>query len=212
MLAGLPAATLLVADAGFGGFDFLWSLSQAGVAFLVRCASNTTLLSDVGLERVGQHRYVYLWPHNRQAQLPLRLRLIALKRGGRRVYLLTNVLEAQRLSRAVAGEFYEARWGIELNYRALKQTLGRRRILAKTPAAGALELAANILALALLFYHGALAMGARVARLSVSAALKTLRRAMESIRLGAPTGWFLKQLRAALRDEYHRRSRKRARD
>ena len=68
-----------------------------------------------------------------------------------------------------------------------------------------MELAANILALAFLFYHGALAMGTRGGRLSVSAALKTLRRAMESIHLGAPTGWFLKQLRAALRDEYHRR-------
>lgn len=39
----------------------------------------------------------------------MRLRLIVLKRGGKRVYLLTNVLEPQRWSRALAGELYAAR-------------------------------------------------------------------------------------------------------
>jgi len=215
MVAGLPANTLLVADAGFGGFDLWCELLQAGVDILIRCVSNTTLLSDASwsqIERQGQHQMVYLWPQNRRSQLPLPLRLIILKRHGKRVYLLTNVLESQRLSRAMAGELYAARWGVETDYRALKQTLDRRRVLAKTPTVGALELAGNILALALLLLQAAVAQGARVSRVSVAAALRTVRRALECTRRRESSNWFVPALRAALRDDYHRRRPKRARD
>ena len=215
MLGDLPADPLLVADAGFGGFDLLRTLSRGGVDFLVRCAGNTTLLSDASsarIERAGQHGQVYLWPVKHRSQRPLRLRLIVLKRGGRRVYLLTSVLEPQRLSRAAAGSLYQARWGVEVNFRSLKQTLGRRRVLAGTPEAGEMELAGNILALALLFCHAAAALGAQLDRLSVAEALRTLRRAMEAVRHASPTGWFAARLGAALRDGYRRKRPKRARD
>lgn len=215
MLPALPTKTLLVADAGFCGFDLWGELLQAGVDLLIRCASNTTLLSDASwsqIERQGQHQLVYLWPQNRRSRLPLRLRLIVLKRQGKRVYLLTNVLESQRLSRAMAAELYAARWGVETDYRGLKQTLDRRRVLAETPAVGALELAGNILALALLLLQAAVAQGARVKRVSVAAVLRTLRRALESTRWRESSNWFLPALHAALRDDYHRRRSKRARD
>jgi hypothetical protein len=215
MLPALPANTLLVADAGFGGFDLWWELLHSGVDFLIRCASNVTLLSEAcwsQIERQGQHHLVYLWPQNRRWRLPLRLRLIVLKRSGRRVCLLTNVLESQRLSRALARKLYAARWGVESDYRALKQTLERRRVLARTPAAGALELAGNILALALLLLQAAVAQGARLGRLSVAAALRTLRQALECTRWRQPSNWFVAALCAALRDDYHRRRSKRARD
>jgi len=215
MLPALPPNTLLVADAGFGGFDLGWELLQSGVNFLIRCVSNITLLSEASgsrIERQGQHQLVYLWPRNRRSQLPLRLRLIVLKRSGKRVYLLTNVLESQRLSRALAGELYAARWGVETDYRALKQTLEHRRMLAQTPTVGALELAGNILALALLLLQAALAQGARLGRVSVAAALRTLRQALEYTRWRQSSRWFVAALRAGLRDDYHRRRSKRARD
>lgn len=215
MLPELPSNTLLVADAGFGGFDLWRELSEAKVDFLIRCAGNTTLLSDATwaqLERCGEHRYVYVWPQNRRSQLPLRLRLIVLKRYGKRVYLLTNVLESQRLPRRLAGELYAARWGVETDYRALKQTLDRRRVLAQTPAVGALELAGNILALALLLLQAAVAQGTRVSRASVAAALRTLRQALECTRWRRSSGWFVTALRAAVRDDYQRRHSKHARD
>jgi len=215
MLPALPANTLLVADAGFGGFDLCWTLLQSGVDFLIRCASNVTLLSDASwsrIERQGQHQLVYLWPQNRRSRLPLRLRLIVLKRSGKRVYLLTNVLESERLSRAWAGELYAARWGVETDYRALKQTLERRRVLARTPMVGALELAGNLLGLALLLLQAAVAQGARVSRVSVAAALRTLRQALECTRWRQSSHQFVAALRAALRDDYHRRRSKRARD
>ncbi len=215
MIPSLPASSLLVGDTGFGGFDLLWQLSNAKVMFLIRCGGNTTLLVEdtrQRIERRGECCYVYLWPKNRRRHKPLRLRLIVLKRGGKRVYLLTNVLESPRLSRSMAGELYRARWGIEVEFRGLKQTLGRRKVLSKTPEIGAMELAANILALALLLLYAAMVMGARVARLSLADALRAIRRAMERVRYGKSCSTLGEILLAAMCDDYVRRSSKRARD
>lgn len=215
MLPSLPASTLLVGDVGFCSFSLLWTLHCSDVDFLVRAASNTTLISETTrqqIERIGEHRYVYFWPGRNRGLPPLRLRLIVLKRRGQRVYLLTNVSDSTRLSRSMASDLYAARWGIEVGYRSLKQTLGRRKILARTPQAGAMELAGNMLALGLLMLQAALAQGAKVVRLSVSRALHLLRRALEAVRFGLPSSTFLVDLRGALRDRYRRRRPKRARD
>lgn len=215
MIPGLPAHVLLVADIGFGGFALLRDLAQAGVSFLIRCASNTTLLVEgtrQQIERRGEHRYVYLWPVKQRRQPPVRLRLIVLKSGGRRVYLLTNVMESARLSRPMAGTLYRARWGVEVSYRSLKQTMEHRKLLARDPQAGAMELAGNILALTLLMLQAFLAMGARAVRASVSTALKIIRRLMEALRCCRPTVPLWARLRAAERDAYERHSSKKARD
>lgn len=215
MIGSLPKGVLLVADAGFGGFDLLWDLCGSGVEFLVRCGGNTTLLVAGAFQRIvreGGQQYVYLWPGNRRSRKPLRLRLIVLKRGGKRVYLLTNVLESTRLSRPMASKLYAARWGIETEYRALKQTMDHRKVLAKTPGPGAMELAGNILALAMLVLQAAMVLAARISRLSVAQALRVIRRAMEAVRWTGHCRCFRMLLGAAVRDEYPRHSSKRARD
>ncbi len=215
MLPSLPSSTLLVGDVGFCSFELLWTLCRSDVDFLVRAASNTTLISEAGrqqIERVGDHRYVYFWPGRKRGLPPLRLRLIVLKRHGKRVYLLTNICDSTRLSRSIASDLYSARWGIEVGYRSLKQTLGRRKILARTPQVGAMELAGNILALGLLMLQAALVQGEKVVRLSVSRALQLLRRMLEAVRFGLPSSRFLMDLRGAFRDRYRRRRPKRARD
>lgn len=215
MLPALPQRSLLVGDIGFGGFDLLGQLCNEKVAFVIRCGGNSTLLVEntrQEIERKGDVRWVYLWPKNRRRSKPLRLRLIVLKNRGKRVYLLTNVEDPTRLSRRMAGEFYRARWGIEVEYRGLKQTLGRRKVLARTPEPGAMELAANILALALLLLYAALVMGAKVARLSLAQALRAIRWAMEALRHGESCTQLLRRLREAVLDEYERHSSKRARD
>jgi hypothetical protein len=215
MLPTLPASTLLVADVGFCGFDLLWTLWCSGVHFLVRCASNTTLLTDRSrsqIERKGQHCYLYLWPQQNAGLPPLRLRVIVLKSRGRRVYLLTNVVDSTRLSRPMAGELYRARWGIEVGYRSLKQTMGRCKVLARTPEAGASELSGSILALGLLMLQAALRQGRQVVRLSIARALGLVRRAIEAVRCGLPSTKFVERLAQALGDTYPRRKSKRARD
>jgi hypothetical protein len=215
MISALPELALVVADIGFGGYDLLNTLDQAGVNFLIRCGGNTNLLVEATRQRIekeGEHRYVYLWPEAHRDRPPLKLRLIVLKRKGQRVYLLTNVLESQRLSRRMAGEFYDARWGVEVSYRGLKQTLERRKMLATTPGPGALELAGNILAMALLMVQGALALGACAARLSVAAALRVIRWAIEVMRYTGGCSKFLDRLLGAVKDEYVRRRSKAARE
>ena len=215
MIRSLPLATLLVADTGFGGFDLLSELSDANVAFLVRCGANLTLLVDrtrQQIERAGEHRYVYLWPQNRRRNKPLRLRLIVLKRKGKRVYLLTNVLEPERLSRAMASELYQARWGIEVQYRGLKQTLDHHKVLAKSPEPGAMELAGYVLGMTLLMLHGALVQGTRVVQASVAGLLRAIQWAIEAVRCGRSTVGLLDRLLGAVTDDYVRRWSKRARD
>ncbi len=215
MLGALPEGALLVADAGFGGFKFLKALAKGGVHFLVRCGGNTRLLVEGTVHTIkkeGDHRYVYLWPIGKRRQRPLRLRLIVLKRGRRCIYLLTNVLETTRLSRSMASTFYTARWGIEVNYRAFKCTLERTKVQATTPGPGGLELAGNILAMGLLRLHAAMVLGAQTARMSAAGILRVIRRAMEGLRFGRSTAWLLAALENAVKDAYHRRRSKRARD
>ena len=215
MIPSLPKRSLLVGDIGFGGFDLLWQLTNGQVALVIRCGGNSTLLVDntrQEIERKDDVRRVYLWPKNRRRKKPLRLRWIVLQDHGKRVYLLTNVEETKHWSRRMAGEFYRARWGIEVEYRGLKQTLGHHKVLARTPEPGAMELAADILAMALLLLYAALVMGAKVARLSLAQALRAIRWAMEALRHGESCTQLLRRLREAVTDEYERRSSKRARD
>lgn len=215
MLPGLPTSALVVADAGFTGFDFLRAIVASGRHFLVRCGGNVKLLVEGCVQKMhqeGDHRYVYLWPQERGHEEPLKMRLIVLKQAGQAVYLLTNVLESTRLSRRTASLFYRARWGVEVNYRAFKQTLQRRQVLARTPESGDVELAGAILAMGLLRMHAALALGAKMVRVSIAGLLRIVRRALEAVRCGLRSDGILDELRAAFIDDYRRRTGKAARD
>ena len=215
MLSSLPPAVLLLADAGYVGYDLMNELTLTGTEFLIRCAGNTRLLIEGTVSKImrqGDVQRVYLWPRNKRGQPPLMLRLLILKEHGRRVYLLTNVMEPTRLSRQMASVLYRARWGVELAFRSLKRTLDRYRVLSKKPHFGSMELAAYVLALALLMLAGAAAMGARVVRLCVAKALRCLRLMIEALRWRARARPVAAVLRAAVRDAYERHRPKHARD
>lgn len=215
MLGSLPQGSLLVGDIGFGGFDFLAGLREAGQCFLIRCGGNTRLLIEQThqrIERLGDVRFVYLWPANRRRHSPLRLRLIIHKQGPQRRYLLTNVLEPTRLSRATAGVFYKARWDIEVEYRGFKQTMGHRKLLGRTAAVGGMELAANMVAMALLMLYAAMVLGAKMTQFSLAAALRVIRHAIEALRHRQSCQWLTRQLRQAVKDDYQRRRSKQARN
>ena len=211
----LPARALLLADAGFVGFRLMEALLERRVDFLIRCGGNVILLAESAryrIERQGTSRIVYLWPTKSRRRPPLRLRLITLKRRRRKIYLLTNVLDSTRLSAGMAGELYSARWGLEVNFRSLKQTLGRRRLLGRTPQTGELELAGNVLALGLLLAQAAWLLRDQSSRASVAALLRVLRKAVAAVVWGRSSPWFRRRARAARRDEYRRCRSKRARD
>ena len=112
----------------------------------------------------------------------------------------------------MAFELYRARWGIEVTYRSLKQTMDRRRLLSKSPANANMELAIYILALFLLVLHGIVVMGPQCVRLSIAAALAVMHTAMEAVRWDFDWRDFTTELARATRDKYNRAQNKRARD
>ena len=128
MLPLLPAAALLVADAGFVGYELLQEILAGGRSFLIRVGGNVHLLKELGVVHRHGADTVYLWPRDLRGQAPLVLRLIRLQRGGKTVYLVTN-LGAESLPPWQAGVLYEMRWGVEVFYRSLKQTLAHRVLL-----------------------------------------------------------------------------------
>jgi Transposase DDE domain len=60
--------------------------------------------------------------------------------------LVTNVLRPTALSRKQAADFYRRRWGVETAYRAVKQTLARRKLLSRSADLAERELAGIVLA------------------------------------------------------------------
>jgi hypothetical protein len=137
MTEDLPPQALLVADAGFVGYDLCRALLRGDRSFLLRVGGNIRLLKRLGYYRREVNDTVYLWPTKRQAggrDKPLVLRLIRLRQGKQTVYLVTDVLDPGRLTKALARRLYHLRWGEEVFYRSYKQTLGRRKLLSRTAA------------------------------------------------------------------------------
>ncbi len=217
MLPTLPENTLLIADAGFTGYDLLTMIQAAGHSFLIRVGSNVRLLLKLGYALEERDGTVYLWPDEMQKkkQPPLVLRLITLCDGrNRRMHLLTNVLDESRLSEAAACAFYTMRWGVELHYRALKQTLARRKLASDAPNTARMELRWAMVGLWLLCLMAVEAIagsGKDVGRLSVATALRIVRKATHAPTTRSGSAGLGRQLASAVKDSYLRKTSKRAR-
>jgi hypothetical protein len=161
MLPLLPAAALLVADAGYCGFELAQHLVQHQVSFLLRMSSNVTLYTEraVALERYREGP-VYHFPAAKQkSEPPLRLRLIRVRARKKQndVWLLTDVLDGRRLSAAGAATFYRRRWESEGQFRAYKRTLAKVKLVSRTVRLVHREAEGSLLALQLMLAQGALA-------------------------------------------------------
>jgi hypothetical protein len=161
LLRQAPAGCLLVMDAGFTGYDLLRQIQASGRHFLVRVGRHVELLQQLGEARIEPDGRVYLWPEyaQRRQQLPLTLRLIRLPGQGQSMYLLTSVLGPGALSDAQAATIYRLRWGIELAYRACKQTLQTRKLRSHAPVQALLEIHGLLLGLMLLGWWTRQALG-----------------------------------------------------
>lgn len=170
MLSILPAAALVIADAGYVGYELAAALAAADVSFLIRMSSLVRLHVDqpVDLKRFEQGEVMY-WPKEarKQGLPPLRLRLIrvrarqkagASRRGGD-VWLLTNVKSPTRLSAAQAGRFYRLRWENEGLFRTYKRTLAKVHLVGRTVRAVHREAFGSLLACQLLVAQGAWVLG-----------------------------------------------------
>lgn len=227
MIEATPTDALIVADAGFTGYDLLRAITDSGRHFLLRVGRHVELLRDLGYARRIDAQTVDLWPNfaRRQGQPPLTLRLIRVpaRRQGARVrgsasggtsggggmWLLTSVREDERLGDEQAATLYRMRWGVELCYRALKQTLERRKLRAHAADVALFEMHGLLLGLTLL---GLMSVEAIVRRghdplsWSVAGALRVARRGLR--RPGVRHVW-PRQLAVAIKDPYPRRRKTR---
>lgn len=215
MLPALPADALVVADAGFVGYDLCRRVLASGRSFLLRVGANLQLLTGLDGTVGGDGATVSLWPGNRRRQPPLLLRLIGLpgdKKGP--VYLLTNVRDQAALADAAAAELYRLRWGVEVFYRGCKQTLQRRAMRSRAPGQAEGELGWTVLGvwlLGLMSVAALLAAGGDPLSWSVALARKAVRQAMRPAS-GSGRPRLTTQLAAATQDGYRRRASKQARD
>ena len=143
MLDSLPPGSLLVADAGFIGYDLASELMTRQQAFLFRVGGNMHLLGSLGYAYEIAGQTVYLWPVEQQQrnQPPLELRLTVVQDENKQpVYLLTNVLETAKLTDEEADGYYRERWVIEVAYRTFKQIWDCAVLRSRTPENCYLEL------------------------------------------------------------------------
>jgi hypothetical protein len=214
LLPTLPLGALLVADAGYTGYELLAAILASPRHFLVRVGRGVQLLARLGYAQEQGGGVVYLWPtYAQHDQLPpLVLRLIRLRRPGdrrKKVYLLTSVRDAAALSDAWAGELYRRRWGIELLYRQLKQTLDARKLASHAPAQALVEIQGLVLGLTLLglWQQQALrAAGVDPRRASVAGALRVVRAGLRRPEVAQP---WAPALARAVQDSYRRRAKTR---
>lgn len=217
MLSLLPTNALLVADAGFTGYELLKEILAGGRSFLIRVGSNVRLLRELGYAKLEDDGMVYLWPEKFQKskQPPLMLRLIVLQRKGKKIYLLTN-LPVEQLSDKQAGILYGMRWGVELFYRSMKQTLARRKMFSHAPRQARTELGWTLVGLQLLglvSVEQIIQSGKDPLSWSVAASLRVVRAAMKDRKpRGSHRGGLLGHLSRAVKDSYKRRGEKKARN
>lgn len=125
-----PENTLYCGDAGFVGYPLWQAIINSRNHFLVRVGANVHLLSEYAdiLEAGGG--IVLCWPKGQMASggRPLRLRLVKVTIGKTKAWMLTSVMQEKRLSRTKIVSYYKMRWGIEVEFRGLKQTLDKHTL------------------------------------------------------------------------------------
>jgi Transposase DDE domain len=209
-----PENTLFCADAGFTGYDLWKQMLDAGHSFLIRVGANVTLLRKLGYVREKQG-IVYFWPDKAacKGQPPLVLRLLHLQVGRCTMHLVTNVLDEKELSDQQAIRMYQLRWGVEIQFRTVKQTFGRRKLRSRTPDRAYVELDWSLLGLWMIQLFAVkeqIKIGDIPEHCSVSLAIQVIRETIDRW-LERPEETFTGKLEQATTDGYKRKKSKKAR-
>lgn len=214
MLAELPPRSLLTADAGFAGYDAWKAILDGGHDLLIRVGGNTTLLRQLGFVK-EQGNTVYLWPDKAAEGLqpPLVLRLIVLKKGKKRVYFVTSILDREIMSDQALLKIAERRWGIEVFYRSWKQTFDKRKLRSHKSDNALIELDWSLIGLwGICLFAQIQNHDIPPRKLSVAKVLRAVRRAMRTpVTRPEPGQSLLELLSRARIDDYRRRKPKASR-
>lgn len=212
MLPALPSAALVAADAGFVGYEHARTVIDSGRELLVRVGANVRLLRKLGCVRESEGT-VYLWPDQqaKKRQPPLVLRLVVVQGGRHPVYLLTSVRSKSRMSDTQVAKLYRRRWGVEVFYRHLKQTFGRRKLRSTCTNNVQVEIEwslGGLWAMALYALAEANQCGTPPDRLSIAQVLRAFRRMLRDYRHPSRRGQSLPdRLRGAVIDPYKRQNK-----
>jgi hypothetical protein len=221
-----PENRLFCGDAGFTGYP-LWEAmtSTPGRHFLVRVGANVSLLSEqADVKQCGGGR-VLCWPKGRvdSGDPPLRLRLVRVQVGKTKMWMLTSVLSERRLSKKDIAKVYKNRWGIEVEYRGLKQTIDKHKLRCHNSERLLVELDWSIRAMAVAElialreqFRTAAERGSREDHdpqdRSLANTMRALRKCMRQLhKFPARDENLLQALSAALVQRYHNGTDKRAR-
>lgn len=219
MLKDLPRLALVVADAGYYGYELISELSGAGVFFLIRMSSTVTLYREDETPLAAfREGLVYYWTHHAQEKdlppIPARLLCVRDKKRKVDVWLLTNVVSSEQLSYSDADRFYRWRWENEGYFRTYKRTLSKVKLMSRTVREVHREAEASMIATQLLIAQGARALpkaeAAEEPRVMCSPrkVLLEIRRELHS-RLGLRRrGKFSERLQACCREHRQRSSPK----
>lgn len=210
--------TLFVGDAGFVGYEFWKWIRDHQHHFLVRVGGNVRLLEELGFYTKQKKGIVYCWPNAAMSQKlpPLVLRLVKCRVGRKQVYLLTSVLDEAKLRPQQVKKLYEQRWGVELEFRALKQTFARRQLRSRKSERALVEMEWSILGMAVIelfaLKQQLSAKKANPRRLSFAKSLRAVRQSLKHLSDRPDHVSDLTTLfQAAVVDNYERTSSKAAR-
>ncbi len=212
MIAELPPAPLLVADAGFPGYTLWLALVVAGCEMVMRVGSNVRLLRKLGYVK-ERGDLVYLWPNwvAAKSQPPIVLRMVVIHNGRHPVYLVTTVRDHRRLSEQQVLEFYRLRWGIELFYRHVKQTYELRKLRSHAAENAPVEAAWGLLGMWAMAFYAQCHLQCRAippSKISVAQVLRAFRTPMRAYKSRPDPGEDLHALLdIAIIDSYHRASK-----
>jgi hypothetical protein len=161
LLDTLPRGALLVCDAGYVGYELLQALLAARHSFLIRLSSRAPLyVPDKAALKHYRQGLVYYWPQWAQKKElpPIPVRLLCIRGPKVKVWLITSVLEEERLPKKTASTFYRWRWRNEGLFRTYKRTLGKVKLQSRTIAQVHREMEGSLLAVQLLLAQGAMAL------------------------------------------------------
>jgi hypothetical protein len=209
MIAALPAAALVTADAGFVGYETWKAILESGRHLLIRVGANVRLLRKLG-DVEEKNGLVYLWPDReaKRKQPPLVLRLVVARGHRHPVYLVTSVLDETTLSDSQVVKIYALRWGIELFYRHFKQTFERHKLRSHRAENAELEATWSLLGLWAMMLHAQVLLKEKEVppkRISVAGVLLGYRKSLREYKSPPDPGESLVEMVGkAVIDAYHR--------
>jgi len=162
LLAALDPGDIVLGDRAFGEYTTAATLPQQGVDLVARL-HHQRKVDFRKAKRLGKNDGLLVWTKGYQqsqiltasewallpAQITVRLlRFTATIRGwrGRRITLVTTLLDPKRYPAEQLAGLYARRWRLELCFRDIKTTLGLEQLRCKSPEMAEKELLAYLIA------------------------------------------------------------------